>query len=85
MKEAILFWLAKPLAELSIGIGVTALVTVALLLMNLPSIMRKAKCGHEEGVSETSACDAICRKCGKNLGFIGSWRSAQPGDEGEKK
>lgn len=24
------------------------------------------------GVNETQACDAICRKCGKNLGFIGS-------------
>lgn len=35
------------------------------------------RCKHDEGVRETRACDAICRKCGKNLGFIGSWRKRQ--------
>jgi hypothetical protein len=35
---------------------------------------RKAKCKHEMGVRETQACDAICKQCGENLGFIGQWR-----------
>lgn len=30
-------------------------------------------CKHEK-ISETSACDAVCNNCNKNLGFIGSWR-----------
>lgn len=34
-------------------------------------------CKHDGEISETSACDAICGKCGKNLGFIGTWRARQ--------
>lgn len=37
----------------------------------------QATCKHDQGVGETMACDAICRSCGKNLGFIGAWRDAQ--------
>jgi hypothetical protein len=29
-------------------------------------------CPHDQGVHETRACDAICKLCGKNLGFIGT-------------
>jgi len=36
------------------------------------------KCQHQSGVRETSACDAICVQCGKNLGFIGEWRKNHP-------
>lgn len=31
---------------------------------------KKLRCSHDGGVNETMACDAICKKCGKNLGFI---------------
>ena len=31
-------------------------------------------CPHHE-VHETMACEAICDECGKNLGFIGTWRN----------
>jgi hypothetical protein len=48
-------------------IGVWALVSLA-------EWWRKARCKHDGGVNETKACDAVCRKCGKNLGFIGNWR-----------
>lgn len=34
---------------------------------------QRKTCAHEE-VFETRACDAICRDCGKNLGFIQNWR-----------
>lgn len=37
----------------------------------------QTKCKHDQGVEETRACDAVCRKCGKNLGFIGAWREKQ--------
>lgn len=33
------------------------------------------KCQHLH-VRETMACDAICRDCGENLGFIQNWRDA---------
>lgn len=33
--------------------------------------LRQSRCKHDGGVNETQACDAICKKCGKNLGFIG--------------
>jgi hypothetical protein len=36
---------------------------------------KQSRCKHDDGVNETMACDAICRKCGKNLGFIGNWRN----------
>lgn len=34
----------------------------------------RLRCKHDGGYNETSACDAICKKCGKNLGFIGKIR-----------
>lgn len=39
-----------------------------------------AKCKHLR-VRETMACDAICRSCGKNLGFIQTWRNANRGNQ----
>ena len=35
---------------------------------------KESRCKHDGGYSETQACDAICRQCGKNLGFIGKLR-----------
>jgi hypothetical protein len=35
----------------------------------------RKRCGHLR-VRETMACDAICRDCGQNLGFIQNWRDA---------
>ena len=40
---------------------------------------KQSRCKHDGGVSETMACDAICKQCGKNLGFIGKWREAAHG------
>lgn len=44
------------------------------LILWVPYAVKQWRCKHDEGVNETRACDAICRKCGKNLGFIGNWR-----------
>lgn len=38
---------------------------------------KQSRCKHDGGVNETMACDAICKQCGKNLGFIGKWREAK--------
>ena len=58
--------------------AVTIVVVLAFVLvfgfLRLMVFVEQALCSHDRGVTETSACDAICRKCGKNLGFIGTWR-----------
>lgn len=53
---------------------VGCLLVGAWILVSLAKWWRQARCKHDGGVNETQACDAICRKCGKNLGFIGNWR-----------
>lgn len=35
---------------------------------------RESRCKHNKGANETLSRDAICKSCGKNLGFIGDWR-----------
>lgn len=71
MIAAVQFWLAKPLAEALAALAIIVIV----LLAGLPRMIRQARCRHNGDVAETSACDAICRDCGKNLGFIGTWRA----------
>lgn len=41
-----------------------------------PTSIKQLLCKHNCGINETQACDAICRKCGKNLGFIGTLRDS---------
>lgn len=57
-----------------LGIATAIVVVLVLLAASGMKWWRERQCKHNEGVSETMACDAICRKCGKNLGFIGSIR-----------
>lgn len=73
MITAVQFWLAKQLAEV---LAVLAIIVI-VLLAGLPRAIRQALCRHDGDVFETSACDAICRDCGKNLGFIGTWRASR--------
>ena len=49
------------------------LVIVVMIFGSIKHSWKHRNCQHEK-VSETSACHAICRKCHKNLGFIGTWR-----------
>ncbi len=57
-------------------VGLIALFFIALVAVIVFSraAFRQRKCAHDGSIGETSACDAICHKCGKNLGFIGKWR-----------
>jgi len=67
------FWISKALVEVGIAFGLLALGGALLLITWIPTWRRQSKCQHER-VHETRSCDAICLACGKNLGFIGTWR-----------
>jgi len=62
---------------------ITATVFIILLLIAAYQEIKKyfiqKNCSHDI-YRETSACDAICTSCSKNLGFIGTVR-----DEREKR
>lgn len=57
-------------------IGIVALLIIAFIFSVLWSLdaWDRFKCKHDGGVNETQACEAICKICGKNLGFIGNYR-----------
>lgn len=73
MDGVFMFWLMKPLAELAIGLIVVAVIVVVYTLFSLPEWLRQRRCKHDK-VKEDGSCTAWCCACGKNLGFIGSWR-----------
>ena len=58
------------------AIGAVALLVALYVLASLPRLLKQRRCNHP-AVNETQACDAICRECGKNLGFIKNRRDAQ--------
>lgn len=66
-------WTIGDLFNLAI-IGCVAVIFAAVYI---PMAFKQWCCKHNAGVNETQACDAICRQCGKNLGFIGTWRDSQ--------
>ena len=73
----------------TIGDAVQIIIIVLMVLCGaaygLKRGIEKAICGHDGGISETSACEAICRKCGANLGFIGTWRERHHAASSESK
>lgn len=56
-----------------IGLVINGLIWSAVIGIVLFRVIRQARCRHTK-VFENGSCDAICRQCGKNLGFIGAWR-----------
>lgn len=50
---------------------ITLPIVIFHLIHHIKKVRKQDKCKHECGVFETSRLDAICRSCGKNLGFIG--------------
>lgn len=68
--DQIFVWTLSDVLALGLG-GALALAGILALAVDW---YVKAMCKHNAGVTETQACDAICRECGKNLGFIGAWR-----------
>jgi hypothetical protein len=57
-------------------VGLTLTVIVGLIVAGLwlSQAIKEGRCKHDGYIGENRACDAICGKCGKNLGFIGAWR-----------
>ena len=53
-------------------IGAVIVLAVIAVIAAIKSF-REWRCKHDGYVTETTSCDAICGKCGKNLGFIGTW------------
>lgn len=60
----------------AIGLTALALIFVIFCVVGARRMLRQSRCNHAR-YYETSACDAICIDCGKNLGFIGTWRDKQ--------
>lgn len=61
-----------------ISLAITGLALIGVLALWLPGVIKQSRCKHDGSVGETRACEAICAKCGKNLGFIGTWREKHP-------
>lgn len=60
------------------NIALVSVVVLVAMILYMREAIRQALCKHERfGINETSRCDAICRGCGKNLGFIDSVRKAR--------
>lgn len=62
-----------------IHVVIVGILLLVFGVLHLTTWITQRRCRHDKGVGETSACDAICRSCGKNLGFIGSWRAKHNG------
>ena len=50
------------------------LAIATIIIVGVIQWYNESRCKHDGGYNETQACDAICRQCGKNLGFIGKLR-----------
>lgn len=63
-------------------INVLLLIIIGLVfgVLYLSTWWKQRHCPHDKGFGETSTCDAICRGCGKNLGFIGKFHNQHNGD-----
>ena len=76
MSESLYFWLMRPIAEVLTAPAIVVTFAILYGLYLLPGYIRQRKCLHTD-VHENGRCDACCRDCGKNLGFIGTWRDKQ--------
>ena len=56
-------------------ISVTTFIVILVILTAywINKKVKQARCKHPY-IKETRSCDAICTTCGKNLGFIGTYR-----------
>ena len=56
---------------------IVAALVLLIIVLNfywfIKDSYKQGKCEHKD-YRETMACDAVCRDCGKNLGFIGTVR-----------
>ncbi len=55
-----------------LNVAISVIVILAMATIGISTWWRQWRCKHDGRINETQACDAICDKCGKNLGFIGA-------------
>ena len=60
-----------------VALVICGLFVATYLYFSIRQYLKQRFCKHDAGVDETRACEAICKKCGENFGFIGNWRKAQ--------
>lgn len=84
MIEYIKFWAAKSAWDMMLGLLVLFLVFCVIFVLELRIARRQSKCSHDR-VWEDRQCRAICHECGKNLGFIKTWRDAQNSQSNQKE
>lgn len=56
-----------------VGIVLFLMSAVLFGIIFIAQWLKEMTCKHEK-IYENRACNAICKDCGKDLGFIGSWR-----------
>lgn len=81
MLEYMSFWWSKYLVDITITGGLFLIIFIIAVTLTVRKIMKQRRCSHAS-FRETSACDAICNNCGKNLGFIGTVREQRKSKHG---
>lgn len=76
MGDHVSFWFAKFVADFLFALIAMAVLLAVPLYLLLRQSIREWRCKHET-FWENRSCDAICNKCGKNLGFIATVREAR--------
>ena len=71
------------LSEL-VGAGLVIFCLIMLTLRFLITHFTQMTCRHAK-VTENQACHAICKDCGKDLGFIGKWREERKKNDNSNK
>lgn len=56
-----------------IDVVVLLIIVSVFIVFSVNRLVKQYLCKHEN-YYETMSCDAVCYKCGKNLGFIGNIR-----------
>ena len=60
-----------------VGITIGLIASVGIVAFFIREWLTQRSCKHDFGVNENQACHAICKRCRKDLGFIGAWRKTQ--------
>lgn len=81
MGDYMSFWWSKFLVDIAITGGLFLIIFIIAAALTAREMMKQWRCSHES-FRETSACDAICNNCGKNLGFIGTVRERRASKNG---
>ncbi|EJJ1122541.1 hypothetical protein NIO06_000194 [Escherichia coli] len=81
MSEYMSFWWSKFLVDIAITGGLFLIIFIIAAALAVRKMLKQRRCSHAS-FRETSACDAICNNCGKNLGFIGTVREKRKSTNG---